>query len=79
MRTTTVRFIRLKHSARRTGKCPACGKRVTRSRTFEGSVNPYNLREDGQPRTISEVHAQLVVQAEQWVPNFLHEACEGTS
>lgn len=58
------------------GKCPNCGKRVTRSRTFEHTINPFNRNADGAPKTYSEVRADVVAEADAWVPDFTH--CEPT-
>ncbi len=57
------------------GKCPVCGKQVSRSRTFEMTVNPWNKNEDGTVRTRVEVRQAVDIEADKWIPDFLHEKC----
>lgn len=74
-----VRF--LEKSAKRTvyGKCPVCGKRTRRSRTFTFTFNPRNKKPDGTIRTPSEVQAQAYEAANAWQPDLTHEACKSES
>lgn len=57
------------------GKCPTCGKKVNRQRTFSQTINPFNRNEDGTIKTSSEVLAAVYAQAERWEPNFTHWRC----
>ena len=71
---STTRYRSIKRWANRTGKCPVCGKRVSRSRTFEQTVNPYH------PAIIEGLGVLGVVdsvekEAREWVPDFTHEKC----
>ena len=58
------------------GKCPVCGKTVRRSRSFTHTVNPFNRNPDGSVRTVAEVTARVNAEADLWVPDFTHTACE---
>lgn len=60
----------------RSGKCPVCGKRVRRSTTFQQTLNPFNKNAAGEPKTRSEIWAELKVKAAGWEPDFTHAACE---
>lgn len=76
MRSVTYRYDGPTTNRRHTSKCPVCGKRVTRSRTFEMTVNPFNRNpETGLPRTWEEVNERLQAKADAWVPDFTHEKC----
>ena len=54
--------------------CPNCGKK-NRKRTFrhECTVNPFNVHEDGTPRTAQEVRAQSQARAQLEKEQFLRE------
>lgn len=56
------------------GKCPNCGKTVTRSKQFWMTVNPFNRNPDGSVRTAEEIRADVNAEADAWVPDFTH--CE---
>lgn len=77
----TYRFEPVKAGITRRGKCPACGKTVQRSRTFEQTVNPFNRHEDGTPRSRAEIRAAVDLLADAWTPDFRHdtEACSPTT
>jgi hypothetical protein len=72
----TVTYDRVKHPVRKSGECPVCKKKVTRSTTFEATINPFNRNENGQPRTEAEIRQILRRDAERWQPNFTHEKCK---
>jgi hypothetical protein len=71
----TVRFDEIKCSSTRNGKC-ACGKRVTRSKTFYQTVNPYNRNKDGSPKTRNEVWDSVREEARNWNPVFICKKCQ---
>lgn len=78
---TTYHFSGPQVTARRTGTCPTCGKKVTRSRTFEATVNPFNRHPvEDRPKTWDEVRADVRTEADAWDPNpevFEHTRCRG--
>ena len=74
-----VVFDTVRVRAVRSGRCPACGQRVTRRKTFEATVNPFNRNADGTVRTEAEVRAHLFDDATSWVPNFRHAKCGAES
>lgn len=78
MTTATYRYSGPRRTAKRTGKCPVCGKPATRSRTFERTVNPLNKRPDGAPKTWADVLADVQADIDAWNPDpevFTHEKC----
>lgn len=68
VRTT---FEEVSHSVQRSGKCPVCGARRKRSRTFTQTINPWNKDpETGQPRTRRQIVTALRAEGDAWVPDF---------
>jgi hypothetical protein len=47
--------------------------------TFEQTVNPWNRRADGTPKTWDEVAVDVRATADAWVPNFQCKACDETA
>lgn len=47
--------------------CATCGKRVKRSRVFDETLNPFNVRDDGTPKSRTDIYASLRVKAEAWM------------
>ena len=74
--TITTRFKQIKARREKSGKCPACGKRVMRRATFENTVNPFNKNKDGNIKSDSEVRQDVNAQADKWVPDFTHDKCK---
>lgn len=70
-----INFDVIKVSAMKKGKCK-CGKRLTRSKTFEQTVNPFNKNPDGTVKTRNEVSAAVSRVATDWLPEFICNQCE---
>lgn len=78
--TEHITYTPVRVPAKRSGKCPACGRRVTRSRTFESTVSPFNRDpETGYPRTYQQVRGVVAAAAVAWTPDFTHAACTDSS
>lgn len=75
MKSETIRFERVTARRSKSGKCPVCGRRVTRSRTFEQTINPFNTGPDGFPKDRAQIWRELGECAEAWEPDFTHDAC----
>ena len=61
----------------RKGKCPKCGKAVTRCRTFERTVNPFNRHPtEDRPKTWEEVRSDVHAAADAWQPDFTCQSCD---
>jgi hypothetical protein len=75
--TVTTRFEVVKLYAEKNLPCPGCGKKTRRRRTFEGTINPWNVNADGSVKTRREVYLDLQSQAAEWkrIPER-HNACE---
>ena len=77
MTTRTIRFRPIRTRRTRTGKCPVCGKSVSRTRTFEHTVNPFNRNSDGSIRNPMEVSERVHAETDAWEPDFTHAKCRG--
>lgn len=71
----TYTFDRITHQVTKYGKCSFCGRRVRRAHTFGQTLNPYNRNAAGELKSAAEIRAELADTAEQWQPDFDHEAC----
>jgi hypothetical protein len=65
-----ITFETVKIGGRKSGKC-VCGKRVSRAKTFEQTINPYNQK-DGRPKTYREIMVELVDEREKWCAIPVH-------
>lgn len=70
----TTTYQKVKAQAKRRVPCVRCGKKVTRSCTFEHTVNPWNRNAGGLPKTYAEVLAGVQAAAEAWQPH--HPLCK---
>lgn len=76
---TTYTFTGPHTQRQHKGTCPVCGKKVTRTRTFEHTVNPFNCTGEGdarRPKTWDEVRADVKAKADAWKPDFTCQACD---
>lgn len=79
MYSVTMRYQALTAQATRRGRCPGCNKPVSRTRTFEMTVSPFNKDPDGTVRTPGEVLNAVSAEAAAWQPEpelFRHTKCE---
>ena len=63
-------FTKITQPARKTGRCPECGARRTRSTTLYQTLSPFNRAADGSPKSVAEVRAELRQEAAAWSPDF---------
>ena len=61
-----ITFQQCKTWRKKSGRCVACGKRTTRSKTFINTVNPWNVNVAGQMKTVPEVYQDLNREADAW-------------
>jgi hypothetical protein len=61
----TYRYEAIRLQRRKNGKC-VCGKRVTKSRTFEQTINPFNKNASGRVKTYPEIWDELKKEAAEW-------------
>ena len=75
---TTYLYQPVKTTRRRSAPCPVCGRRVTRSRTFEHTINPFHpaVRDCPPDTTPARAVRQAVeAEADAWQPDFRHDKC----
>mgnify|MGYP001570037263 CR=1 FL=1 len=76
MTTAYTRYVfeTVKFGVSKTGKC-SCGKRLKRSATFSQTLNPWNKRVDGTPKTRGDIQDELAAEAQEWkkLPVFCEE------
>ena len=63
---TRYTFEVVKHHATKRVDCDHCGKRLVRSQTFEATINPWNVNDDGTPRSREQIRARLREKADLW-------------
>lgn len=70
-------FEEQKLFANKSGICPVCGKRATRSQKFWQTINPFNKTADGVAKTSVQIRAELKEDADKWRSEpVLHAKCE---
>lgn len=77
-RTEHITFQVVKFPASKSGKCPVCGNRVTRRRTFEATLNPWNVNASGAPKSRSEIYQDLQARAAEWVKTPIVDHCDAS-
>lgn len=71
----TVRYEPVKRSESKPFVCAVCGKRGRKSKTFRQTLNPFNTNAAGEPKSVSEIEAELLSAAEGWTPEPIHDKC----
>lgn len=69
------KFPSVKHTEKRSGACTRCGKKCTRSKTFERYLSPFNKRPDGEEKSYAEVQDDNRAEAKKWAAQPL--LCKG--
>jgi TIP49-like protein len=77
MQRTRITFEVVKLITRKSGYCKKCGKYMSRSKTFDQTVNPFNKLPDGTIKTRDDVFQELLNESKQWkgIP-VIHQKCE---
>lgn len=75
-----VNFPVVKAVATRNMQCErGCGRKTTRQKTFECTINPFNKNADGTVKNESEVRAQAQAKADAWRPApYICKTCKET-
>jgi len=73
-----ITFDVIKERATKSGKCRECGKRCSRSKTFEQTINPWNKNDDGTQKSANDIRAELRVEVKTWLGEaIICASCEG--
>jgi hypothetical protein len=77
MSATRYTFRAYGVSGKKSGKCPHCGKRATRSERFEQTLNPFNRAADGFPKSEAHIIRECEIKRDAWLtlPTY-HANCE---
>ena len=62
----TAKFGALSATGKRSWICGECGRRITRSKRFRQTVNPWNTNPDGSVKSRAEVQADVQADADAW-------------
>jgi hypothetical protein len=78
MSTYTTTFSKISRIFKKTGKCPACGRQATRSKTVWHTANPFNKDpETGAPRTREQILVEVAREGHAWrAEPVYHKGCE---
>ncbi len=77
MQCAKIAFERVKLSTYKTGYCKKCGKYITRSKTFDQTINPFNKLPDGTIKNRDDIFQELLKEAQQWKEKpVVHVRCE---
>ena len=61
----------------KSGVCPICGKRATRTKHFYQTINPWNKNKDGSLKTHEQIIQEEKAKANRWTEEpTLHAKCE---
>lgn len=68
MRTQRIVFEQVSIKANKAVKCAGgCGRRITRTKKFMQTLNPFNKRKtDGQVKTREDIYPELQAEAAKW-------------
>jgi hypothetical protein len=68
MRHAMTRYVfeEVRHRAVKVTNCTRCGKSVRRAKTFTATINPWNVNEDGSPRSRWQILERLREKATEW-------------
>jgi hypothetical protein len=73
-----IYFDEVKLWTKKRGKCDVCGKQGNRSVKVCHTVNPYNRKADGVPKTRGEVYDDVKKEFDRRMAlAFVHAKCEG--
>ncbi len=67
-------FPAIGFTAKKSGICPTCGKRATRSKRFEQTLNPFNKDKDDCIKTEGQIHIENKIAAEKWEKESVYHA-----
>lgn len=61
----------------KSGKCPACGKKASRTQKFSQTQNPFNKNKDGLIKTVDEIREENKTKLFAWKEEpVYHAGCE---
>lgn len=77
MRTLRLTFAEVVVRPKKSGICPGCGGKATRSGRFSQTINPFNTNKDGQQKSPKEIRQELDEKVKAWkLEPTWHARCE---
>lgn len=74
-----VTFREVVLTSSKSGLCPICARRATRTQKFFQTVNPFNVNANGVPKGRDEIMGELRAQRDEWKKSpTLHAGCEAS-
>ncbi len=72
-----VYFEEVSTTRRKSGICPECGKRCSRTEKFYQTISPFNKTKDGVEKTREQIYVEIDKKAADWakIPPK-HAKCE---
>jgi len=67
---TIYRFERVRRKKTMSIRCEECGARFSRSHTVEHTINPFNLNDQGVPKTRQEVAEAVGKELDAWAASI---------
>jgi len=73
----TINYSKIGFVCKKSGICPICKKRATRSKEFYQTINPYNKNKDGTVKDGGDIMEEENIKADRWkeLPVY-HAKCE---
>ena len=73
----TVKFKKHAITGRKSGICPECGKRASRSKEFWQTENPFNKNDKGEQKAMREILTENSQSLKAWKKEpVFHAKCE---
>jgi hypothetical protein len=66
MRTTRVNFEVVKYPIKKSGICPVCNKKASRTFTESQTLNPFNTDAAGNAKTRRQILDELIARSKVW-------------
>lgn len=77
MQSRRVVFQEVVLAFRKSGVCPGCGGKATRTKKFSQTLNPFNKNSKGAVKTEAEIKGELVSAGHKWrMEPVYHVKCE---
>ena len=72
-----VNFKEYGVTGKKTGTCPKCGKKASRSKKFWQAQNPFNKNKNGDTKSVDEILVECRINLEVWKTEpVFHAKCE---
>jgi len=71
------KYPNIKLTGTKAGKCSVCGKRAVVKETFSQTLNPWNVKPNGNEKNRDEIEIELWQKKDEWEKQpIVHRKCE---